>query len=102
MLLAEFLSEESNPHSKHGNPHVNCNALYKTRTNINCYLTASQAIEHARHLLEKAQLLLDNDVEDGVVHVWNQGESSERLNVGLNQARKGPRRKANLKSTSRK
>jgi len=93
MLLSEFLDQESNPHSKAGNPSVKCNALYKTKNNFNCYLTASQAIQHARHLLEKAQLILDNQIDDAVIQVWNQGESNERLYLGITKARKGVRRK---------
>ncbi len=81
-------------HIKQGNPHVDCNALSKTRDSLNCYLTPAQAIEFARHLLQKAQLILDHQLEgERVVHIWNVGERSEKLYVGWNQPRKGPRRK---------
>lgn len=92
MTLEDFLADESNKHSDGGNPHVACNALYKTRQNLNCYLTASQAIQLARHLLEKAQILIDEGIDDAVVQVWNQGETNERIYLGLTKARKGPRR----------
>lgn len=93
MQLTEYLADESNAHSRQGNPHVKCNALYKTRQNVNCLLTATQAIEFAQPLLQKAQLILDDQLEDAVVHVWNQGEQNEKLYVGVTAARKGPRRK---------
>ena len=93
MQLSEFLSSDDNEHAQQGNPAVKCNALYKTKDNINCLLTASQAIEFARHLLQKAQLILDSEIEDAVVHLWNQGEHNEKLFFGLTKARKGPRRK---------
>lgn len=93
MQLAEFLSHADNPHSQAGNLGVVCNALYKTKQNLNCYLTPTQAISLARHLLEKAQLLIDNEVEDAVIQIWNQGEHNEKLHLGLTKARKGPRKK---------
>jgi hypothetical protein len=99
--LSEYLDHKGNAHSEKGNPHVKCNAMYKTRSNFNCYLTPSQAIEHARHLLEKAQLILDNDITDAVVQVWNQGANTETLYFGLTQARKGPRRKKLPSKTKR-
>jgi hypothetical protein len=91
MLLAEFLADPENEHKTQGNPKVRSNALHKTGQSFNCYLTASQAIEHARNLLQKAQLILDHDLEDAVVHVWN--TSGEKLYVGMTHARKGTRRK---------
>ena len=93
MQLSEFLAQEGNDHSVQGNPGVECNALYKTKQNLNCYLTPSQAMEFARHLLEKSQLILDNGIEDTVIQVWNQGEANEKVYFGLTKARKGPRRK---------
>lgn len=93
MHLSDFLADDQNPHSQAGNPCVVSNALYKTRQNFNCYLTPSQAIELARHLLAKAQIILDNDIQDTAIQVWNQGEHSERIYLGLTKARKGGRRK---------
>lgn len=93
MELSEFLADKSNQHSKDGNPSVTCNALYKTKDNLNCYLKPSQAITLARHLLAKAQVILDNNIEEAVVQLWNQGESNETLYLGLTKARKGKRRK---------
>jgi hypothetical protein len=92
MLLANFLADSENANRKQGNPHVVCNALYKTQENLNCYLTSTQAIELARNLLQKAQLIIDEKLGDAVVHVWNKGRTNERLYCGLTQARKGPRR----------
>jgi hypothetical protein len=91
--LSEYLAQEGNQHRREGQLPVACNAMYKTAENLNCYLTASQAIEHARAMLAKAQLILDNDIEDAVVHVWSRGKNKEKLYHGLNQARKGPPRR---------
>lgn len=96
MLLSEFLARQEEQGDKEGNPHIQCNAFYKTGKTINCYLTPSQAVEFARHLLSKAQLILDNNIEDSVVQIWNKGEANERLYFGLTKARKGPRRKKSL------
>jgi hypothetical protein len=93
MLLSDYLDSEDNAHSEQGNPCVRCNALYKTKQNVNCYLTADQAMEFAQHLLDKAQLIMDNGIKDAVVQVWNQGEHNEKRYFGLTTARKGPRRK---------
>jgi hypothetical protein len=92
VLFSDFLADKDNAHKEQGNPVVACNALYKAEENFNCYLTAAQAITLARNLLQKAQLNLDEKLEDAVVHVWNKGEANEKLYCGLNHARKGPRR----------
>jgi hypothetical protein len=94
MLLSDFLADKGNAHSAQGNPVAECNALYKAEENFNCYLTAAQAIALAQNLLQKAQLILDEKLEDAVVHMWNKGKDNEKLYCGLNQARKGPRRKS--------
>ncbi len=91
--LAEFLANADNEHKRQGNPSVKCNAVYKTKDNVNALLKPSQAIELARHLLQKAQIIIDNQLDDAAVHLWNQGLSNERFYCGLNTARKGPRRK---------
>ncbi|MCE5267761.1 MAG: hypothetical protein LLG00_07735 [Planctomycetaceae bacterium] len=93
MNLDDYLAERDNEHSQRGNPAVRCNALYKTARTFNCYLTASQAIEFARHLLAKAQLVLDNRIEDAAIQVWNTGQQGETIRLGLAKARKGGRRK---------
>jgi len=100
MKLQQFLSNKSNKHYSEGNPSVLCNALYKKEGNLNCYLTAPQAVEFARHLLEKAQIIMENDITDGAVQVWNEGASNERIYFGLIKARIGPRRKKLLKKSS--
>jgi hypothetical protein len=92
MLVAEFLADNGNAHKEQGNPVVGCNALYKAEENFNCYLPATQAIALARNLLQKAQLILDEKLDDAVVHLWNKGEANEKLYCGLNQGRKGPRK----------
>jgi len=46
----------------------------------------------AAHLLEKARMIIDNDIEDAAVHIWNKGTNSEKLYVGLMTARNGSRR----------
>jgi hypothetical protein len=66
--------------------------VYKTAENINVYLTPCEAIQLARNLLMKAQLILDEGITDAAVQIWNQGSDNETLRVGLIKARKGPRR----------
>ena len=99
MQLIEFLANKSNKHTTDGNLGVACNALYKTKDNFNCYLTPSQAISLARNLLSKAQIILDNDLEQTAVQLWNQGENTESLYFGLVKARKGARRSKAKKAT---
>jgi hypothetical protein len=41
MKLSDFLANPNNAHKQQGNPSVKVNALYKTRENVNCYLTAT-------------------------------------------------------------
>jgi hypothetical protein len=101
-VKAAFAARGYEAARRQGNPHVECNALYKTGANVNCYLKPGQAIELARHLLQKAQLILDHLLEDDVVHVWNQGTDNEKLYVGLNTARKGPRRRKRSRVRSAK
>ena len=98
MKLSNFLAHRDNAHRKQGNPVVKCNALYKAKENVNCYLTPAQAIALSRNLLQKAQLILDEKLEDTVVHLWSQGKENERLYCGLNQARKGPRKSSKQSS----
>ena len=93
MLLSDFLAQEGNAESVQGNPGVTCNALNKTEKSFNCNLTVPQAVALARHLLQKVQIILDADLEDAVVQVYNIGLDNERLSCGITKARKGPRRK---------
>jgi hypothetical protein len=86
MLLHEFKADKDNEHRQQGNPKVLCNAVYKTEDSFNCYLTPSQAITLARHLLMKAQLLLDREIEDGAVQVWNTGPGNRVIRCGLVEA----------------
>jgi hypothetical protein len=74
------------------NPHVKCNALYKTTRNFNCYLTAAQAVEFAHHLLGKAQLLFADGQDGSAVQLWNEGPENEKIYFGIVKARKGSRR----------
>jgi hypothetical protein len=93
MLISDFLADKENPHKKQGNPSVKCNALYKKAENLNCLLTPAQAIALARNLLQKAQLILDEQLQDAAIHVWNTGKDNEKLFCGLNKVRKGPRKR---------
>ncbi len=92
MQLSDFLDDSANSHREQGNPVVVCNALYKAAGSFNCYLTPAQAIALARNLLQKAQLILDEELDDAIVHLWNKDEANEKLYCGLNQGRKGPRK----------
>lgn len=93
MHLDDYLAREGDADPARRNPGVTCNALSKTKTSFNCNLTPSQAITLARHLLHKAQVILDESLEDAVVQLWNVGPDSERLSCGLTRVRKGARRK---------
>ena len=93
MKLSDYLAVTNSAHKQQGNPAVEVNALYKTRENINCYLTATQAMNLAENLLMKARLIQEEGIDDAIVHLWNQGANNETLYCGLNQARQGPRRK---------
>jgi len=94
MLHDEFIADKDNPHTKEGNPSVKCNMLSKTSKSFNCYLKPVEAIALARHLLSKAQIILESDISDGVVHLWNVGELNEKIGCGLNKARKRGNRRA--------
>lgn len=73
------------------NVKIRCNALYKVADSFNCKLKAADAVRLARAILQKAQILLDEDLGDGVVHLWNKGRDSEVLYCGLGSGRKGER-----------
>jgi len=47
----------------------------------------------SRNLLLKAQLILDEHLEDAAVQMWNPGQASEKVRCGLIKVRKGGRRK---------
>ncbi len=74
-------------------PSVKCNALWKTKDSFNCYLTPSQAITLARNILQKAQQIIDGETRKTAVHLRSVGAETERLSCGLEDARKGDRRK---------
>lgn len=99
MKLLTLLKSDADSQTVKDNPSVKCNALSKTDKSLNIQLTPGQAIEFARHLLQKAQLLIDRDVEDGTVQVWCVGVDSEAVSFGLMPARKGPRRKKAAKAS---
>jgi len=93
MKLSDYRAMPNNADKKQGNPVVEVNALYKTADNFNCYLTVIQAMNLAENLLMKARQIQEEGIDDAVVHLWNQGQESERLYCGLTEGRKGPRRK---------
>jgi len=88
MLLKDY--KKTDP--KYSNDTIVCNALFKTQDSVNCYLTPTQAMALAQHLLQKAQLILNEHLEDAVVQLWNTGKENEQLHCGLIEARKGPRK----------
>jgi hypothetical protein len=98
MRLQDFLKDPGNEHKREGNRSAKCNALSKTGKSFNCQLTPDQATDLAQFLLQKAQLLRRNKIEDGTVQLWNVNENSETVSAGLIAARKGPRRKARKRS----
>jgi hypothetical protein len=84
MNYKDYNADPNSLDKQQGNPSVSCNAIYKTETSFNCYLTPSDAIEFARNLLQKAQLILDEGIDDAVVHVWNSGKN-KKLSCGTNK-----------------
>ncbi len=93
MKLSVYRANPDNRHKREGNPSVKCNAVYKKAGSLNCYLKTIQAIQLARNLLQKAQLILDEGLDDAVVQLWNAGPTSETLSCGIEKERKGGRRK---------
>ncbi|MEX0977269.1 MAG: hypothetical protein WDZ48_00360 [Pirellulales bacterium] len=92
------LPEKARPrHKAEGNPKVKCNAQYTANDNWNCKLKANEAIQLARHLLKKAQLLVEEGLDDFSVHLWSTG--SDTLYCGIDKARIGPGRKPSTKSS---
>lgn len=92
MRLDDFRKRPGKPEKAQGDPEVICNALYKTADSFNCYLTPAQAIALSRNLLMKAQLILEEGIEDAAVQMWNPDKNNEKVRCGLVKARKGGRR----------
>ena len=88
MLLSQFLSDPNNPHKRDGNPCIKCNTVYKKDGSFNCYFTPTQAMEFARHILAKAQLILDNGIDDAGVHLWSMcAETQESILASTNSGK---------------
>ena len=101
MHLAEYLSEPTNAHSEQGNLVVTCTGLDRSEGGFNCYLTPLQAISLAQDLFRKAKLIIDEKIDDALVHVWNKGKANRKLCCGLDAAQKdvaGPAEKPNAKN----
>ncbi len=62
----EFLSDPDNPHAVEGQLGTNANAVYlpKTEKIVNVYLSPEQALRVARNLVQKAEMLMANNVQD--------------------------------------
>jgi hypothetical protein len=97
MQLSAFLANKNNPHRAAGQLPVKCNSLYVKNGNFNCYLTPSQAVQVAHNILEKAQLILDHEIEDTGVRLWVANPKSGRVYFGLTKLTANPR-KAKVKS----
>ena len=93
MKLADWQKQVGKADPRRRNPVVACNALYKTSTSVNCYLTASQALELSRNLLLEAQIILDAGLEDAALQVWNSGRANMNLRCGLIPATRGRRKR---------
>lgn len=96
MLLHEFMSRAAGDPPKVKNPGVKCNALSKTPKSFNCNLLPQDAIQLADNLRKLAQVVIDNEIIDAAVQIYNIGESSETLSLGLIKARKGPKKKIRM------
>jgi hypothetical protein len=53
------------------NPQVKCSAVEVSSKYLSCHLSPSEAIALARNLLDKAKLIIDEDLEDAAVHLWS-------------------------------
>lgn len=70
-------------HSDTKCPGAKCHYIHSTESSFNCELSASQAIELARNVLLKAQLILDYGQQDtDFVHLWAM-KNSKSLSVGM-------------------
>ena len=104
MKLAEFLASNDSELYRMGGkrcPSVRCNSLNKTGKSFNAQMTPDQATDLARYILDKAQLIRSKGLEDATVQLWNVGENSETISLGLMPERKGPRRKKRPASSTR-
>lgn len=98
MLYAEFDSL-NDPRDK--DVSLKCNSLSKTEKSFNCKLTIPQAIRLATTILQKTQILIDEEIPDGAVKLWNIGSGNRSLLCGLDPASKpenGARRKRAISS----
>lgn len=76
-------------HREEGQAKVRCNAIYKNQKNLNVKLKATQALQLAKGLIQKAQILLEEEdglADDWAVHLWSTG--GNRLYCGLSPATK--------------
>jgi hypothetical protein len=72
--------------TKKKNRSVRCNRLYKTNQSLNIYLKPADAIQLAGYLLEKAQEILDGNLNDKAVQLYNAGKNTETLAVAVENA----------------
>jgi len=72
---------------------IRCDSLNKTQKSFNCKMTVPQAVRLATAILQKVQILIDDNIQGGAVKFWNIGEQSKSLACGLDPASKGGKRR---------
>ncbi len=85
--LEEFLADPENPHKVEGQLGTNANAVYlpKTKKIVNVYLSPEQALRVARNLVQKAEMLISNNVQDCGIQLWinQRKDKTGTLSFGL-------------------
>jgi hypothetical protein len=77
-----------------------CNFLSKTSKSFNCKLTVPQAIKLATSILSRAQILIDEEIPEGAVKLWNVGEGNGSLLCGMDPASKSTNRRGRRKTST--
>lgn len=86
--LEEFLSAPDNPHTIDGQLGTNANAVYLPTGDkriVNVYLSPEQALRVARNLVQKAEMLISNNVTGCGIQLWinQRKDKTGRLEFGI-------------------
>jgi hypothetical protein len=73
---ADFTDKSPDDAEWRVNPQVKCNNVEMYSKYLSCHLCPSEAIELARNLLDKARLIIDEDLEDAAVHLWSDSKQT--------------------------
>jgi NAD-dependent DNA ligase len=102
MKLATDPAITRNACDQPGSAAVEVSAVCKTSESFDCYLSVTQAMRLAQHLLMKAELIQEEGRADSVVHLSNPGPENERLYCRLHDAREGFQREEPFVALSQK